>query len=167
MQTICWSDKQTKQITHTQHTHTCARACKHIHACTCAHTHTHPTTQSGVYRTRGADARRICIHHTYYILCCHLHCQINHHKRFRYLMPRWPCTQVRDGNGEVKKPESGGPGAAEDPWWGPGAMLLVGVGGQSPLKPKDFFLNLRYEKPISWHFIQFQTATHKILFTLL
>ena len=131
------------------------------------------------------------------------------------------------GMDESHKPKSGGPGSTEGPWWGPGAMALVGVRRRSPLKLKAFTTSkvwktpfpsnlscfkqpltkysllcfkaffqrnkpgtpqpplvrgsggetpwrwglllyyLRYENPISCHFILFQTATHKIPFTVL
>ena len=109
---------------------------------------------------------------------------------------------------KVKKPESGGLGVAEGPWWRSGATPPVTVRGQSqfhgtlysftqpltkysllsskaffqrnkpgnalgggqgakPPEAEGFFWIKGMENHISWHFTLFQTATHKILFTVL
>ena len=49
--------------------------------------------------------------------------------------------------------------------WSGNSLPLVGVRGQSPLSLKAFFkLEVWKKKNDFWHFILFQTATHKILF---
>ena len=91
-----------------------------------------------------------------------------------YLSPDTPCTPrysstvpFRERNGGKSKSLKVGvwgsqkaPGGLQrqHPWWRPG--------GKIPWSWR-LFLILRYETPISWHFILFQTATHKILFTVL
>ena len=67
-------------------------------------------------------------------------------------------TVIRDQAWQkLKKPESGGSGATDGPWWGPGARPLVGVKGHSPLK-QEIILSLRSKNTHFWYIMLLQTG---------